>query len=238
MVGGPISAGPTMGGMVVNKNARMQFAFLAAATFFICAPASAAGPEGSGVYIGLGAGASRTTIDNTHVGINAAIIAAGFSSATTTTDKYGYGAAYKAFAGYSFNKYVALELGYFNLGKFKFDTTTTPAGTLHAETKTQGANLDAVFSYPFDNGFSVFGRIGIQYVKSKVDLTGTGAIIVLSSSTNETGRGPKTGVGVGYEFARNMGVRGEWEYYRVPDGTNTKTVAKVDVIGLSLYYRF
>lgn len=223
----------------MNTLARMQFAALTGAMIFFAAPAWAAGPDGSGVYLGIGAGASRATIDDKSAGINAVLLSAGFSSAATATSgRYEYSAAYKAFVGYNFNQYVALEGGYFNLGKFKFDTTVTPAGALHGETKSQGVNLDAVFSYPFGQGFSVFGRIGIQNTQSKVALTGTGSVNVLTSSVSETRRGRKSGVGVGYEFARGIGVRGEWEYYRIPDGTNTDTVARVDVVGISLYYKF
>ena len=221
----------------MNTHAWMQLAVLIGATFVFAAPASAAGSDGSGVYIGVGAGASRTSIDDPSAGINAALLAAGFASSTTTS-KNETSAAYKAFIGYSFNQYFALEGGYFNLGKFKFDATVNPPGTLHGETKSQGFNIDAVLSYPVGQGFSVFGRIGIQDTRSKVDLTGTGSVSVLSSGTSETKTSWKAGLGLGYEFARGIGVRGEWEYYQIPDGTNTDTVAKADVVGISLYYKF
>ena len=226
------------GEIILKTHARMQFAVVTGAVVLFAAPAWAQGPDGQGVYIGGGAGASRTTIDDHSAGINATLLSAGFSSPRTDTSKYEHSAAYKAFIGYNFNQYVALEAGYFNLGKFKFDTTVTPAGTLHGEAKSQGANLDAVFGYPLGQGFNVFGRIGIQNTQSKVALTGAGSVNVLTSSVSETRRGWKSGIGLGYEFAKNIGVRGEWEYYRIPDGTNTDTVAKVDVVGVSLYYRF
>jgi len=37
-----------------------------------------------------------------------------------------------------------VEGGYFNLGKFGFTASTTPAGTLTGTIKLQGVNLDAV----------------------------------------------------------------------------------------------
>ena len=222
----------------MNNRATVPWALITCTCLVFAASARAGGFDGSGLYIGAGAGRSHASIDDRTAGVNALLLSSGFGSATTTTGKNDKSLAYKAFVGYDFNRYVALELGYFNLGKFKFDTTVAPPGTLHGETTTQGINLDAVFSYPFDNGFSVFGRIGIQQAKSKVELSGTGSVVVLTSRTSESGRGRKSGIGLGYEFAQDIGVRGEWEYYRIPDGTNTDTQAKVDVIGISLYYKF
>src|SRR4051812_19845418 len=93
----------------------------------------AAESDGSGVYFGIGGGVSRTTIDDLTSGLNQRLLQTGFTSASTdTTDK---SANYKAFFGYSFNPYFAIEGTYFNLGKFTFDTTVTPGGTLHGETK-------------------------------------------------------------------------------------------------------
>jgi OOP family OmpA-OmpF porin len=195
-----------------------------------------AGSDGSGVYFGIGGGATRTTIDDLESGINAELLRAGFTSATTETNSNS--GMYKAFIGYNFNQYFALEGSYFNLGKFTFDTNVTPSGTLHGETKSQGGNLDIILSYPFDEGVILFGRIGADYAKSKADLIGTGSVSINTSSTSESSWGRHFGLGLGYEFSQHTGVRGEWEYYQIPDGTNTHTQAKVDVIALSLYYRF
>jgi len=195
----------------------------------------AAGSDGSGVYFGIGGGATRTTIDNLESGINSNLLQAGFTSANTETNNKG--GMYKAFIGYSFNPYFGIEGTYFNLGTFTFDTSVTPTGTLHGETRTQGGNLDFILSYPID-GVILFGRIGADYAQSKADLSGTGSIGVLTSRTSENAWGRHYGIGLGYEFSGHTGVRGEWEYYQIPDGTNTHTQARVDALEVSLYYKF
>src|SRR4051812_44739499 len=140
--------------------------------------------DGSGVYLGIGGGVSRTNIDDLTSGLNQTLLRAGFTSASTdTSDKSGN---YKAFLGYSFNPYFAIEGTYFNLGKFTFDTTVTPSGTLHGETSSQGGTLDIVLSYPFEEGYILLGRIGTDYAKSKADLMGTGSVTLLNSSTSES----------------------------------------------------
>src|SRR4051812_10692134 len=197
--------------------------------------ASAAESDGSGVYLGIGGGVSRTNIDDLTSGLNQTLLRSGFTSASTdTSDKSGN---YKAFLGYSFNPYFAIEGTYFNLGKFTFDTTVTPSGTLHGETRSQGGSMDIILSYPFEEGYILFGRIGADYAKSKAELTGTRSVTVLTSATNETAWGRHFGLGLGYEFSKHTGVRGEWEYLQIPDGTNTHTEVKVDVFGISFYYK-
>ena len=196
--------------------------------------AAAAGGDGSGIYIGVGAGASRATIDDGS--INQSLQSLGFSNASTTKSENS--TAYKAFVGYSFNRYIAVEGGYFDLGKFKFDSTVQPPGTLHGEIKASGFNLDAVLSYPFTEAFSVFARAGVQNAKSTANFSGTGSVVVVQPESSETKTDWKAGLGLGYEFSMGIGVRGEWERYRISDGTNTGDKSDVDVFGLSLYYKF
>ena len=196
--------------------------------------ALAAGADGSGIYIGAGAGASRGKIDDGS--INQSLLSLGFSNASTTKSENS--TAYKAFVGYSFNRYIAIEGGYFDLGKFSFDSTVQPPGTLHGEIKASGFNLDAVLSYPFMEGFSVFARAGVQNAKSKANFSGTGSVVVVQPESSETKTDWKAGLGLGYEFSMGIGVRGEWERYRIADGTNSGDKSNVDVFGLSIYYKF
>jgi OOP family OmpA-OmpF porin len=104
--------------------------------------------------------------------------------------------------------------------------------------KSNGFELDALLSYPFTQGFSVFGRVGVQNAKSTVNLTGAGSVVVITPQTSETKTSWDAGVGLGYEFTTGLGLRAEWQRYRVPDGTNTGTMSDVDVVGASIYYKF
>jgi OOP family OmpA-OmpF porin len=46
----------------------------------------------------------------------------------------------------------------------------------------------------------------------------------------------KLGLGAEFDFTKNVGVRGEWERYRVSDGFSGRT--DVDVFSASLLYKF
>ncbi len=219
----------------MKKVARIQLAVLTSAAALFAGSAWAADSNGSGVYIGIGAGASFANIDQDN--INASLLSLGATSATTSTSENSV--AYKGFVGYSFNRYIALEGGYFNLGTFKFNSTVSPPGTLNGEVKTSGFNLDAVASLPFTQTFSIFGRGGVQNAKSTVNYAGTGSVVVLTPQTSESKTSWDAGAGVAFEFAKgHVGLRVEWELYRVPDGTNTDTMSNVNVFGVSVYSKF
>ena len=214
-----------------SRQALIASAIVYGATATVAHPAD---PDGTGFYVGAGGGASVVKIDDS--GINDSLRSLGFTSATTSKDESG--TAYKVFAGYAINRYVAIEGGYFDLGKFGFKSLVLPPGSLSVDVKVRGVNLDAVLSYPFAEGFSVFGRVGLQSAETKGRLAGSGSVLALQPETKETKTGWKAGLGIGYEFSNGLGLRGEWERYNVADGTKTDTKADVDVFGISLFYRF
>lgn len=105
-------------------------------------------------YGGLSVGQSRAKIDDER--ITASLLAAGLTTTGMTVDERS--AAYKLFGGYQFNRYLGVEGGYFNLGKFGFTSTTTPAGTLSGQIKLRGLNLDLVGTLPLVENLSLIGR--------------------------------------------------------------------------------
>ena len=89
-------------------------------------------------YGGLGLGEARAKLDAEAIAREQAGVLLG------TFDHDERDRAYKVFGGYQFNRNVGIELGYFRLGSFGFNATTTPAGTLAARSSLQGVNLDLV----------------------------------------------------------------------------------------------
>ena len=187
----------------------------------------------AGWYAGANVGQSRAKIDD--ASINAALLSLGFAAAATTKNETGTG--FKLYGGYQFNKNLAVEGGYFDLGKVSFDTTTVPAGTLHGDIRNQGGvNLDLVGIIPIQDNFSLFGRIGVQNSETKLSLSGTGAVVVLIPNFSKRETNYKAGLGLQFDFTKNIGLRGEWERYRISDGFTGK--ADVDLFSLGLVVRF
>lgn len=186
-------------------------------------------------YLGGGLGQARAKVDDSTV----TAVLAGTGATATATSRNQNSLEGKLFLGYQFNRFVAVEGGYFRLGDFKFDTTTAPAGTLHGEMKSRlGWNLDVVGSVPIvRDKFMLLGRVGVQSSKTTDLFAGTGAAGTLANPAPSRNLvSYKYGLGAEYDFTPNVGVRAEWERYRVSDGFTGKMNA--DAATVSLLYRF
>lgn len=199
--------------------------------FSAAAPvAMAADPAVAAWYLGAGAGQSRAKLNDSST--NAVLAGTGTTAGATTKDETDV--SYKLFLGYQFNPYFAVEAGYFDLGEFSFTATTVPAGTLRGSLKNHvGINLDVLGKLPLGDRFSLYGRLGVQNSKTTALFSGT-AVSNPAPSKNKTDY--KLGLGAQFDFTKNIGVRGEWERYRVSDGFNGRT--DVDVFSAGLLYKF
>ncbi|MGJ7497989.1 OmpA family protein [Variovorax sp. RT4R15] len=174
--------------------------------------------EAGYAYGGISVGRSQSRIDTER--ITAGLLGAGFATTTLTRDQKD--TAFKLFGGYQFNRYFALEGGYFNLGEFGYTSTTIPGGTLSGQIKLQGLNLDVVGTLPISERFSAIGRVGVQVARARDNFSGTGAIRVLSPNPSKTEANYKIGVGLQYEVHPSFLVRGEVERYRVNDAVGNR----------------
>ena len=195
-------------------------------------PAVAAEATGNW-YVGLGAGQGNANTPGL------APIVAGTPVTSVATGGSSNSTAAKAFVGYQFNKYIAAEGGYFRLGDFTFDGTTTPNGTLHGSYKNRaGYNLDAVGSLPlYQDKFMLLARVGVQTSKTSDLFNGTGAAANLTNpSPSKNKVSYKYGAGAEYDFTQNIGARVEWERYQVSDGISG--TVNVNFVSGILLYRF
>lgn len=190
--------------------------------------ASAFAQEDGYLYGGLGAGQSRAKIDEQR--ISASLLGAGFTSSSMTRDEKSD--AYRLFGGYQFNRFIAVEGGYFKLGKFGFNATTVPAGTLNGQIKLQGWNLDLVGTLPITERFSAIARLGVQSAMARDSFSSTGAVSLLNRNPSKREANYKFGGGLQYEISRSLFVRGEAERYRINDAVGNH--GDVNVLSVSL----
>jgi len=199
-------------------------------------PAAAA--EDSGWYLGGNIGKTRSLIDD----------------AKTTTDFFGTGygitgmdldqedTGYKLYAGYDFNKYFALEAGYFDLRTS--DTFTagvavpggTQVSTFGGPTKVKGYFLDLVGTAHINDKWAVFARFGGNTAKVDERFTGTGDLSGVNYHSNATDTNIKYGAGIEYSFTPAWAARLEAERYRMQDGVANKNY--VNLVSLGVVYRF
>ncbi len=206
-----------------GKNALLGFAVIASP----CAMA-----QDSGWYVGGNVGESHARIDDAR--ITGGLQGAGFGTTSISDDRNEFG--FKVFGGYQFNRYFALEGGYFNMGKFSFKANTVPAGTLDGSLKLQGGDVDAIGLLPITKQFSLFGRVGLTYADATDSFNGTGAVHPLDPSPSKREFNYKLGLGAQYQITPSLALRAEVERYRIDDAVGNK--GDIDLVSVGLLYRF
>ena len=190
-----------------------------------CAIGAAAPPramaEGGGFYIGASAGQSSAGLssddyrnDLQSVGIDARNVSLDDSDT-----------AWKAFAGYSFNEYFAVEGGYTNLGQMEsvYTTTIDPGGEHELLRKTAnvhpyfaaGGTLAVVGQVPIGTQFDLFAKVGGFWWDSSdvvVEIVrGSHGALALGKDGTDI----FYGAGVGLKLGNGWKVKGEYERYEV-----------------------
>ncbi len=202
-------------------------------TAFASLPSMAQQPEAQrGGYFGLSLGRSQATIDEPR--IRARLLANGANSVSFSLDESS--TALKLLGGYQFNPYLAVEGGYFNLGKFGYTANTQPAGSLKGQAKFQGINLDLVGTWPLTQRWSALGRIGAQYAETRDSFSATGAVTVGDSNPSKKELNAKFGLGMQYAWSTSLLVRADFERYRVNDAIGNR--GDINVISLGLVIPF
>ncbi len=184
--------------------------------------------ESSYYYGGLSAGVSRARIDDERITAN--LLSNGLSTSAMELDERS--GAFKVFGGYQFNQHLGLEAGYFNLGKFGFNSTTVPAGSLDGRMKVQGLNLDVVGTLPLTERLAASARAGVQYASVRNNFRGTGAVSVADPSPSDRAANYKVGVGLQYAFSPSFMLRGEAERYRIDDAVGNKGDVNVFLVSM------
>ena len=196
----------------------LTLAILSVAATSASAQSSTQYQEPGFFYGGVSAGEARAKVDepgvaNSLLGANGP--ASGFSSDEKDT-------TYKLFGGYQFNRNIALEGGYFDLGKSSFSSSTA-AGAFNNSTRRHGLNLDLVGTLPITERFSVLGRVGAAYGRTQSNFSGAGAAAAGVTTNKDNDTDVKVGLGVQYELNRSMWLRAEIERYRIKTASTGRT---------------
>ena len=210
---------------------KRQLSLLALAGFATLCSTSVIAQDAPGWYIGGNIGRTRANFNND--AINNQFTGSGFAVTSTSTDNRSTGG--KLFGGYQLTPNFALEGGYFDLGRFNYSGTTT-GGAYNGTTRVNGLNLDLVGTLPLSDRFSVLGRVGAAYARTRDDFSSTGFVPAntFNRSRNETG--VKFGVGIQYAITEALSLRGELERYRINDPIRNRS--NVDMASIGLVYRF
>jgi OOP family OmpA-OmpF porin len=204
----------------------------------LCAPAVTFAAD-TGGYAGISGGRAKAKDALSAAELDALYAADGIS-ANSSVDNTATG--WKLFGGYRLNQNLAVEGAYANLGEFSAESviTASPDGTGRVSQKFEARtwSLAATGILPLANNFELFGKGGFHYWDAKwgadINLSG----LAESASEKSNGTDLSYGVGGGYNFTQNIGVRAEWEIYTNIGNTNTTGKTDVELWSLGVNFNF
>jgi opacity protein-like surface antigen len=106
--------------------------------------------------------------------------------------------SFGGFVGYGFNQFFAVEAGYRQLGKYDFDVFANNR-VYEANVKAKQTHLSVIGSYPLNERFDVYGRLGYNKLRAKVS--------VLGQDAGADDEKALYGIGLNYNFAPNLSGR-------------------------------
>lgn len=195
-------------------------------------------------YLGASAGQSAIRASTGEVD-SAFLLDDGFIARGTTLDKTHTG--WKAYAGYRFNSFLAVEAGYADLGEASFTTTiiAAPPGTMpsppfpiHATATAHGAFVTPIVHWRFARDFSLFGKLGA--FRSNAEFTEViPATGITRVSRSETRTDLDYGAGVEWMSPRMLGFRLEWERFKnIGRGIGGREGRDVDFLSAGVMVQF
>lgn len=151
--------------------------------------------------------------------------------------------------GYQFTPNWAVEMGYLQLGKKKFDGLLyTPAKGSTGGTDINGSSsisqsaIDLVGKgiYPINDKFNVYGKLGVAYVTTTIDgkYDTDAHTNMINKSTSAIAKhkwAPEAAVGLSYDITPNMFVDTSWTHIQ-PLGKNKP--GNIDFVAVGLGYSF
>jgi OOP family OmpA-OmpF porin len=192
----------------------------------------AAHAQDTGWYAGINAGATHNTLKNGDVDNALGKQGVTSSSSLDTRDNiYGLN------LGYQFNRNFAVEGGYVDLGKYNFSSNISApaADTASGTYKAKGFTASAVGILPLQNGFSAYGKVGLIVADTKLDASsGTGATTL--GNTSKTSTHPTVGLGLSYDFTKQVVGKAEWNRYGV--GNSDTGRGDIDAYTVGVAYKF
>jgi OOP family OmpA-OmpF porin len=172
-------------------------------------------------YAGAGLGVAGSALDGSSGNIG-----------LTARDKRN--TAVKVYVGYQFTPNWGVEAQLADLGRFGYNACTG-AVCGSGSVGVRQWSVAATGTHAFANQYFVFGKLGVTWNQARGDAVCAGA--VCGGSLGGTRSDLLVGVGVGYQFTRDVSMRLEYEHFGKGVAGNGFS-AKTDSWMASLRYSF
>jgi OOP family OmpA-OmpF porin len=198
---------------------KLQLAAALASALALSAPASAGFFDFTlAPYVGFGIGQSKADLS----------CSAGISCDDTSTIG-------KAYIGLEMNEYISMEVGYIDMGTFKYSGVKSGTREVH------GMLVNVLGTYSINPSFKLLGSAGFGILDTKLH----GTIAGSSGDVGDNDLEWTIGVGAQYNITQALGVRAQLErYHKVgsPLLTNGNPIGTgqvdIDLLTAGLVYKF
>ena len=147
-------------------------------------------------YIGVGAGQGHLSTSGTDL--------TGFTNANVDRNE----TTYTIRGGWRFSPYGAIEVGYYDLGKYNFHGDTTGGvAAVDGQAKAKSYGISLVGILPIDQ-FDLYGRIG--YAHSELKVNASAPLVPTPVNSKETHDEATYGVGGRWTFVPQWALFAEW----------------------------
>lgn len=150
------------------------------------------------------------------------------------------GTSWGVSSGYRFNRYLAIEASYVNLGTLSATHTVNlspffggGAFTFHRELETTGPALAAFGIVPISNSWELFVRAGILFADSDLTTRSNGSRNTISFDSEPT----TVGLGAQFDWRDHWSARLEFQRSFDVGGDEVANEADVDGVSLAFLYR-
>ena len=176
---------------------------------------------------------SSSSLDQSH--FDTALTASGATGLSSSDS--GSGEQWRLQGGYRFNPYLAVEAGYIDFGKAKYQASYT-GGSAQGSLKAGGLDMAVLGSLPVNDSFSVFGKVGVVDAKVESSLTASAPATLASGSDSVYSIKPLLGVGAIYKLSQNVDLRGDYDYVGGLGKSSTTGQMDASMFSVGVAYNF
>ena len=141
----------------------------------------------------------------------------------STVDFSGSDTGYKAYGGFTFIKFFAVEASYVEFGSSEDEISSGTDVTVDPT----GWDAFAVGKLPIGKHFEIFGKLG--FIMWDAEATYSGAV---NGSSDESGTDSCYGAGIAFVFGKHFAVRAEYESFEISD------IDGLDMMSVGAEFRF
>lgn len=182
-----------------------------------------------GYYLGFDIGQAH------YSGMTGQIGSFGGTSHTSDNDT-----GYRFTGGYQFSQYWGAEVSYVDFGQAEGDVSITSpsAGAFSVKRKVHGFVFAGTGTYPFNDAWSGYLRLGAIVGHVEVDGSGTGSLSTSTATQSSTDWKVTYGLGVNWKVANNWILRAGLDQYSSLGNQNKTGEGDVNLASVGIVYRF